>query len=79
MSNKLQCPICKKKIGYQSIKKHYTLCREHYIKKFKADKKEKEYKKNSKLQDIVDSVNNIELVNYFAFNVFILRPTRFNS
>ena len=40
--NKLECPICKHKIGYRLIKKHYSECKQKYIKRYN-EQREKQY------------------------------------
>ena len=58
--NKLECPICKRKIGYQVIKKHYSICKARYIKRYneekqKYDEKQQQINKYNKLQDLIKS------------------------
>ena len=53
--NKLQCPICKNKIGYNIIKKHYSSCKQKYLKRYTEEKQkydDLQQKKNKYLSKI---------------------------
>ena len=66
--NKLQCPICKNKIGYNVIKKHYSLCKQKYLKRYTEEKQkydDLQQKKNKydKLHDLINSTRNENPIN----------------